>query len=49
MVEKVGECVTCKKIIYCTDGFLNGVVKNSEVYCFTCAEKSDQNRHCSSY
>ncbi|WP_175639088.1 hypothetical protein [Metabacillus schmidteae] len=41
MVEKIGECVSCKKIVYCTNGFLNGIVINSEVYCFACAEKND--------
>lgn len=42
MVEKIGECVSCKKNVYCTNGFLNGIVINSAVYCFTCADEKDQ-------
>lgn len=41
MVEKVGECVSCEKIIYCVDGFLDGIVIDSEVYCFACAKQND--------
>jgi len=41
VVEKVGECETCKKIIYCVDGFLDGIVKGSKVYCFKCEKKND--------
>lgn len=41
MVEKVGECAVCKKIIYCNNGFLDGIIIDSEVYCFKCAENNE--------
>lgn len=40
--ELVGVCHTCRKDVFCLDGFLNGVYSdNKEIYCFACYEKLD--------
>ncbi|WP_363321618.1 hypothetical protein [Polycladomyces subterraneus] len=39
MRELVGPCVCCAKDVYCTDGFLNGIVDEGKILCFDCQEK----------
>jgi len=40
MIELVGCCCSCRKEVYCLDGFLNGVHRDKkEIYCFECFEK----------
>jgi hypothetical protein len=39
MREAVGLCIRCAKEVFCTDGFLNGIVlDSSHILCFTCQE-----------
>ncbi|MCT2536663.1 hypothetical protein NYQ66_12935 [Aquibacillus koreensis] len=39
MKEKAGKCVKCARIVYCLEGFLDGVVsEDKELYCFSCIE-----------
>lgn len=39
MKEQVGFCIRCKKEVYCTDGFFNGLVlENGNILCFGCHE-----------
>jgi hypothetical protein len=42
MKELVGNCCECKKEIYCLDGFLNGVVKDKNIYCFECFDSANE-------
>ncbi|MGP4076770.1 GrpB family protein [Halobacillus sp. K22] len=38
MREPVGKCQNCKTLIYCSGGFLEGVVnKDQTLFCFSCA------------
>jgi hypothetical protein len=40
MKERVGECLLCKKELFCLDGFFQGQVKDTgETYCFLCFEE----------
>jgi hypothetical protein len=40
MNELIGCCTRCRKEVYCLNGFLNGVHKDSkEIFCFECYEK----------
>jgi hypothetical protein len=39
MKELVGSCVRCVHDVYCTDGFLNGIVlENNNILCFNCKD-----------
>lgn len=39
MQELVGKCAVCQKDVYCTDGFLNGIINDQKnLICFDCAE-----------
>ncbi|MEW9668045.1 DUF6306 domain-containing protein [Ammoniphilus sp. 3BR4] len=39
MKEQVGSCIRCKKDVYCTDGFFNGIIlENGNILCFECKE-----------
>ena len=42
MKELVGSCVQCGTDVFCHDGFINGVVTENGVICFTCQEKNEQ-------
>lgn len=38
--EVVGQCVRCKKTVYCRDGFLDGVVSAAkDLYCHACYDE----------
>lgn len=40
--ELVGNCMQCKKEIYCMDGFLNGiVVEKGNILCFECQDQDE--------
>lgn len=40
MKEPVGECIDCRKIVYCDGGFLDGIVlKDHSIRCYDCDEK----------
>ncbi|WP_281279548.1 hypothetical protein [Aquibacillus sediminis] len=39
MKEQVGSCSECGKSVYCLEGFLNGVIEEGRLYCFTCADQ----------
>ncbi|MEH7125238.1 hypothetical protein V7122_15460 [Bacillus sp. JJ1532] len=40
MNEYVSNCADCGKMLYCLDGFFNGVhTENNESLCFDCADK----------
>jgi hypothetical protein len=40
MKERVGQCHSCQKEVYCVMGFFQGIIDNSgQVYCFDCYEK----------
>lgn len=41
MKELVGNCCTCKKEIYCLEGFLNGVVSEQGLLCFNCHDEAN--------
>lgn len=41
MREQIGECTNCQKLVYCLNGFLDGVSWNGQLYCFTCFEKHE--------
>jgi hypothetical protein len=43
MEEYIGECFTCRRPVYCLNGFLDGVVSEGKVYCFECAESRLEN------
>jgi hypothetical protein len=39
MKEPVGQCSSCKKDLYCLEGFFNGIIlDNKELICFDCHE-----------
>lgn len=39
MDELVGSCVRCAHDVYCTAGFLNGILlDNKKILCFKCKE-----------
>jgi hypothetical protein len=41
MRELVGNCIACRKEIYCLDGFFNGVHSDEgKMYCFECYKDS---------
>lgn len=43
MREEVGKCSNCEKIIYCLDGFLDGMItENKILYCFSCVKQEDK-------
>lgn len=45
MIEEVGKCVNCSKIVYCTDGFLNGIIEeNGSLLCFECSKRDEVNK-----
>lgn len=45
MREYVGACTSCEKDVYCTDGFLNGLVlENGDLVCFECQDNNDHSR-----
>ncbi|RKD76197.1 hypothetical protein ATL39_0410 [Sinobaca qinghaiensis] len=39
MQEPVGNCCLCGRIVYCMDGFLNGVYIDNDLYCFPCRKE----------
>ncbi|GIM46747.1 hypothetical protein DNHGIG_22960 [Collibacillus ludicampi] len=42
MREAVGRCIRCTKEVYCSDGFLHGIVlDSSHILCFTCRENDE--------
>lgn len=42
MRELVANCVRCSKQVYCSDGFLNGIVlETNRVLCFECSENDE--------
>ncbi|MCM3719097.1 hypothetical protein [Fictibacillus phosphorivorans] len=46
MKEYVGPCESCKKDLYCMDGFFQGEISPSgKLYCFSCIkeEKKESN------
>ncbi|WP_185151532.1 hypothetical protein [Peribacillus simplex] len=39
MDELVGTCVRCARNVYCTAGFLNGILlENKKILCFNCKD-----------
>ncbi|PTX64359.1 hypothetical protein C8P63_103144 [Melghirimyces profundicolus] len=43
MQERVGECSGCGKVVYCLEGFLNGVVlADGKIRCFDCDRKGKE-------
>ncbi|MCP8970748.1 hypothetical protein NK662_19710 [Ectobacillus sp. SYSU M60031] len=38
MRELVGTCHACGTEVYCTGGFLNGIVQDGNTFCIRCAE-----------
>ncbi|MBT2666698.1 hypothetical protein J7J00_14420 [Bacillus sp. ISL-4] len=39
MDELVGTCVRCARNVYCTAGFLNGILlDNKKILCFNCKD-----------
>lgn len=42
MQEKVGVCNKCGKVLYCLDGFFNGVKEKEGIFCFACAEEEQK-------
>jgi hypothetical protein len=42
MLETVGTCAICGETIDCRDGFLNGVVTEQSILCFSCAEHAEE-------
>ncbi|SIR53060.1 hypothetical protein SAMN05878482_104151 [Peribacillus simplex] len=39
MDELVGNCVRCARKVYCTAGFLNGILlDNKKILCFNCKD-----------
>lgn len=40
MKELVGSCIRCKKDVFCTDGFFNGItLDHGNILCFDCRDK----------
>lgn len=45
MREFVGRCTHCQKVIFCLEGFLNGVViSEKELICFECVDNQENNQ-----
>ncbi|WP_167358784.1 hypothetical protein [Halobacillus karajensis] len=45
MKEKVGPCAKCGEVVFCENGFLNGVIQGDQtLLCFSC-EESRQEDH----
>lgn len=43
MKEKVSICKRCGKVLYCLDGFFNGVIKDDgSACCFECIEQEER-------
>ncbi|GIO23613.1 hypothetical protein [Oceanobacillus sp. J11TS1] len=41
--EFVGTCASCRKQIYCNNGFLEGIIQeNHTLICFSCQDKTKE-------
>lgn len=38
MIEFVGYCIRCERVVYCENGFLNGVYQDRKLFCEHCID-----------
>ncbi|WP_419881162.1 hypothetical protein ACN6MY_16465 [Peribacillus sp. B-H-3] len=43
MIEFIGLCTRCGEKIFCRNGFLDGILFNKNLICFSCAELEEEN------